>query len=242
MPVFMLSQDLVFPPPECATPEGVIALGGDLSPERLLLAYAHGIFPWPHQGYPLLWFSPDPRFVLGLNHVKVSRSLRKTIRRGIFEIRTDTEFERVIKECATVPRPEGPGTWITEEIVKGYTSLHEKGFAHSVEAWCKGELVGGLYGVSIGRVFTGESMFTRVSNASKVAAVTLFGNLKKEGFSFVDCQVYTEHLARFGAEEWPRKLFLKTLSREVRCARKHEKWTFSLNPRAALDLLLERAQ
>ena len=186
MPVYRLTDKLNFPPPEGASPEGVVAVGGDTSPERLLLAYSQGIFPWPHRDLPLLWFSPDPRFVISFDRVHVGRTLRKRARALGVEIRVDTAFERVLTACARMPRPGQDGTWITREIRDGFVALHRLGFAHSVETWQDEELVGGLYGVSVGKSFCGESMFARTDDASKLAMVALLGNLCQWGFHFVD--------------------------------------------------------
>src|SRR5690606_36173982 len=179
MPVFALTDEVVFPRPELATPEGLLAVGGDLRPERLLLAYGSGIFPWPVQGYPLLWHSPDPRFVLTPPTLKTSRSLRQTLRKRQLSLTLDTAFRDVMSACSEVPRSGQDGTWITDEMLDAYSTLHELGFAHSVEAWQDGRLVGGLYGVSIGACFCGESMFARVSDASKVAFVSLVRQLER---------------------------------------------------------------
>ena len=240
MPVYRLSDKPVFPPPEGASPEGIVAVGGDATPERLIEAYSLGIFPWPHAGFPLLWFSPDPRFILKLDRVKVGRSLRKSIRKSPYEIRVDTAFRRVMKGCARAPRPGQRGTWITPELLEGYGLLHRKGMAHSIEAWADGELAGGLYGVSLGTMFCGESMFALLPDASKIAAMTLFGNLKAWGFSFVDCQVYTDHMARFRAVEWRRSRFLKALRQTLAEPTRRGPWRLELDPQAALELLLER--
>jgi leucyl/phenylalanyl-tRNA---protein transferase len=237
LPARLESNRLAFPPPETASPEGIVAFGGAASPERLLLAYGQGIFPWPHEGYPLLWFSPDPRFVLDLAGVTLSRSLRKTIRRGTYEIRFDTRFRDVMLACSTAPRRGQAGTWITEELVAGFTGLNESGFAHSVEAYEDGELVGGLYGISLGRAFFGESMFTRRPDASKVAFVTLLAHLAHWKFELVDCQVYTEHLARFGARDEPRTLFLARLRRALEHATRLGPWEHTLSPEEVLDVL-----
>jgi len=235
MPVYMLTDDLKFPPAEGASPEGVVAIGGDASPERLALAYSLGIFPWPHRELPLLWFSPDPRFVLTFDHVHVGRSLRKRIRAQPFVIRTDTAFDAIMQGCAESPRPGQDGTWITDELRSGFTALHERGIAHSIEAYDEhGALVGGLYGVALGRVFCGESMFAHAPDASKIAMVTLLGNLQHWGFHFVDCQVHTDHLARFGAMDWPRRKFLQALSRALSQPPVLGPWTFELDPIAAL--------
>jgi leucyl/phenylalanyl-tRNA--protein transferase len=238
MPVYLLNQQPVFPPPQGASPEGVVAVGGAPSPERLIAAYSRGIFPWPHDGLPLLWFSPDPRFILEIRNVTLNRSLRKTVRRSPYEIRFDTAFSRVIEGCARVPRPGQPGTWITPEMIVGYCALHQQGFAHSIEAWHGSELVGGLYGISLGAMFCGESMFATASNASKIAAITLFGNLKAWDFSFVDCQVYTDHLARFGAQEWERSRFLSALDQALGSPTRRGPWHLDLDPQHALELLI----
>jgi len=209
VPAYRLDERLVFPPPEHGPRRGPIAVGGDLRPERLLLAYSMGIFPW--QGEPLHWHSPDPRMVLLADELRVSRSLRRTVRRGAFRLTLDTEFTEVMIACATVPRPGQDGTWITPEMVESYTELHRRGVAHSVEAWRGGELVGGLYGLSLGAAFFGESMFARAPDASKMAFVALVEQLQRWSIRLVDCQVYTPHLASLGAREWPRREFLAAL-------------------------------
>jgi leucyl/phenylalanyl-tRNA--protein transferase len=241
MPVYLLTDDLVFPPPEGASTEGVVAVGGDTSPERLVLAYSQGIFPWPHQDLPLLWFSPDPRFVISFDRAHVGRSLRKRIRAGGYAVRSDTAFERVLRGCADSRRPGQEGTWITADIERGFTALHRLGLAHSIEAWRDGKLVGGLYGVALGKSFCGESMFTRADDASKVATVALLGNLSRWGFHFVDCQVHTEHLARFGAERWSRPRFLTALRRAVAEPTHHGPWQLELDPAQSLAELDRRA-
>lgn len=212
MPVFRLSERVAFPPPELADETGLLAVGGDLSPERLLLAYSLGIFPWYGEDLPILWHSPDPRLVLVADQVVIPRTLRKQLRRGRYEVRLDTAFLQVIRSCAATPRPDQDGTWITDDMVAAYMRLHELGYAHSAEAWLGGELVGGLYGVSLGGAFFGESMFARASDASKVAFVVLLEQLARWDIRLIDCQVHTEHLARFGAENWPRTRFLRALT------------------------------
>jgi leucyl/phenylalanyl-tRNA--protein transferase len=209
--IFRLDQRLAFPRPDLADESGLLAVGGDLRPERLVLAYALGIFPWYSAGSPILWHSPDPRMVLRASELRVGRSLAKTRRRGAYDIRLDTSFRAVIEGCATTERPEGGGTWITRAMIDAYAELHRRGVAHSVEAFLDGELVGGLYGVSLGGAFFGESMFARAPDASKVAFVTLVEQLQRWGIDLVDCQVQTSHLARFGATEWPRADFLAAL-------------------------------
>lgn len=215
MPVFTLSKRLSFPPPHLAIKEGLLAVGGDLSPERLLLAYRNGIFPWYSEGEPILWWSPDPRLVLYPGELRISRSLRRVIKRKRFHITFDEAFEDVIQACAGAKRSYGEGTWITVEMKAAYCEFHRQGHAHSVEAWQDEKLVGGLYGVSIGRAFFGESMFSRVSNASKVAFATFVENLKQLNFELIDCQVRTDHLIRFGAREVSRKVFLEQLEKAV---------------------------
>lgn len=221
MTVYRLGSELAFPPPEDAEPSGLLAVGGDLRPERLLLAYSLGIFPWPLVERPLLWFSPDPRMVLEPAALRISRSLARTLRKGRYEVRLDTCFAEVVRRCAEVPRRGEVGTWITPELAAAYERLHALGFAHSAEAFEDGQLVGGLYGVSLGGAFFGESMFACRPDASKVAFVTLVRQLEQWGFDLIDCQVHTDHLARFGAVEWPRDRFLKrlaaSLERPSRC-------------------------
>ncbi len=209
MPVYRLTRKLVFPPAEGAE-RGLVAVGGDLSTERILLAYRSGIFPWFDGDVPL-WHSPDPRCVIPLDRLHVGRSLRRVIAKGAFEIRFDTSFEQVIRACKTTPRPGQDGTWITEGMEQAYVRLHELGFAHSVEAWEGGELVGGLYGVSLGAIFFGESMFSWRDNASKVALVALADKVRRWGFRLIDAQVPTPHTVAMGAEEWPRSKFLEAL-------------------------------
>ncbi len=212
MPVFRLTHRLVFPPADYADPDGLLAVGGDLSPERLLLAYQQGIFPWYSQHTPPLWWSPDPRLVLFPDEIRISTSLHRVIKRNRFRVTMDEAFLEVIQCCAAAKRKEGEGTWILPEMVEAYHRLHRLGCAHSVESWEGGELVGGLYGVVLGRVFFGESMFARRTDASKVAFVHLVQLLKKWHFTLIDCQVTTGHLKRFGAREIPRKEFLERLS------------------------------
>jgi len=202
----------LFPPIEQAGPEGIVAVGGNLDPQMLLSAYAQGIFPWYTEGQPILWWSPDPRFVLFPGRLHLPRSLKRTLNRGVFEVRFDEDFERVITECRDMPRPQQEGTWITAEMISAYLRLHDMGYAHSVEAYAGGALVGGLYGVSLGAAFFGESMFWRVAEASKVAFVALGRLLRDKGYHFIDCQIYTDHLARFGAQDVARAEFLRLLA------------------------------
>ncbi|WP_224370211.1 leucyl/phenylalanyl-tRNA--protein transferase [Hyalangium versicolor] len=227
MPIYLLDPDdpELFPPPEKADRSGVLAVGGDLSPERLLSAYSRGIFPWPVEGQPLLWHSPDPRFVLEPAKLHVGRSLRKTMKAGVYEVRWDTAFADVISACSETPRPGQNGTWITDDMREAYITLHQLGFAHSIEAWEGDRLKGGLYGVSLGAAFFGESMFAHGPDASKVAFATAVERFREWGFHFVDCQVETEHLARFGAEHWPRRRFLTALVKALKEPTRRGPWT-----------------
>jgi leucyl/phenylalanyl-tRNA--protein transferase len=223
-----------FPPVETAleTPNGLLAASADLTAARLLDAYRHGIFPWYSVGQPVLWWSPDPRMVLFIDEFRVSRSLRKAVRQGGFEIRVDTAFRAVIENCAAAARPGQDGTWITPAVVAAYCALHARGAAHSVEAWQEGQLVGGLYGVAIGRMYYGESMFAHVTDASKVALVHLVGMLRARGMPLVDCQQETRHLASFGARPIPRRTFAEHVSTLVNCAAPSGPW----QPVPAADL------
>jgi len=231
MPVYQLSGKLGFPPPHLAAKEGLLAVGGDLTRARLLLAYRLGIFPWYSDGEPILWWSPDPRLVLYPDELKVSKSLNKIINKGTFNVTVDRAFERVIKDCARVRLENREGTWIVDDMVSAYCRLHEAGFAHSLEAWAGDRLAGGLYGVSLGKCFFGESMFTRISNASKVAFVTLVKHLKSLDFAMVDCQIATGHLTRFGAREISRARYLDELNEALKAPTLKGKWAFnSLEP------------
>lgn len=227
MPIYRLGREILFPPVEHAE-DGIVAVGGDLRPERLLRAYAEAIFPWYAPGEAILWHSPDPRFVLTSEIFRVPRSLRKTVRSGRFRVTLDTRFGEVIAACAAVPRPSGPGvgTWITPEMMRAYTRLHQLGFAHSAEAWLGEELAGGLYGVSLGAAFFGESMFAREGDASKVAFVALVEQLDRWGIHLIDCQVETPHLARFGAQAWPRRRYLRELRRALSHPTRRGAWRF----------------
>ena len=207
MPLFALDNELIFPPVQLAEPDGLLAVGGDLSIERLLLAYRNGIFPW-YEGRHILWWCPDPRFVLFPGELKESKSMRQLIKKDTFEFRTDHAFEKVIANCKTIARREQESTWITDEVKDAYTRLHKAGHAHSAETWLNGELVGGLYGIRMGKVFFGESMFSKVSNASKYAFIQYVRQLEAEGVGLIDCQVYTEHLESLGARMIPREDFI----------------------------------
>lgn len=224
MPVFQLSEKLIFPSPEFSEPDGLLAVGGDLSEKRLLLAYSMGIFPWYSEGSPILWWSPDPRLVLIPEELRISRSLRQVINKNIFKVTMDTAFEDVINSCADIHKKKHGGTWITAEMIDAYINLYNSGFAHSVESWHEGELVGGLYGVSLGGAFFGESMFSKKSNASKVAFVHLIKQSIKWGFRLIDCQVTTGHLMSFGAKEIPRAEFLKILKQALKMPTRRGTW------------------
>ena len=229
-----LTENTPFPPVTQAlhTPDGLLAVGGELTSARLLEAYRHGIFPWFNPGEPVLWWSPDPRMVLIPDEFKLSDSLAKILRNGAFEVRTDTSFEQVMRACAT-PRGGQPGTWIDEQMIVAYCALHQMGYAHSVETWLDGKLVGGLYGVAIGQMFYGESMFSFVSNASKIALAHLTRQLQRWqsgssaelGTGMIDCQMYTPHLASLGARAIPRSEFIARLEELINRA-PIENWSF----------------
>ena len=214
MPIYALTDDLSFPHPSLANEDGLLAVYGDLSPERLLLAYCNGIFPWYSEDEPILWWSPDPRFVLRPKDIKISHSMQKVLKKNTYKITFNTCFQDVITSCGAL-RKETAGTWITEEMIEAYCKLHELGFAHSVEAWYENELVGGLYGLSIGKCFFGESMFSTMSNASKAAFITLCKALEEKGYLIIDCQVHTDHLESLGAVDITRDEFLKIIEKAV---------------------------
>jgi len=216
MPLFRLSHQIEFPPAWLARSDGLLCIGGDLSCERLLLAYQNGIFPWFSENEPILWWSPDPRLVLFPSQIKISRSLRKTIKKNIFQITLNQAFARTINACAAPRKHAQEGTWLVDEMKEAYIALHRLGYAHSVETWYQGQLAGGLYGLSMGGAFFGESMFSRKSDASKVALVALSRLLQAHGFDFIDCQVTTDHLCQMGAKEIPRQHFLDILHRSIR--------------------------
>ncbi len=202
---------MIFPPIEEANEEGVLAIGGDLSPERLILAYKSGIFPWYNEDEPIVWWSPDPRFVLFPEELKVSKSMQTVLRNGKLRFTIDRAFTQVIQNCKNIHRKTQEGTLIQNDTVDAYTKIHELGYAHSAEAWMNGELVGGLYGIRIGNVFFGESMFSKVSNASKFAFINYVRHLQKENVVLIDCQVYTPHLKSLGAKMIKRKDFIDLL-------------------------------
>ncbi len=210
MPIFALNEEIIFPPVNLAEESGILAVGGDLSPERLIEAYCRGIFPWYSDGDPIIWWSPNPRFILFPDDLYVSKTMRQVLRRNIFRITCDHDFRGVIQGCRE-PRKRERGTWITDEMLEAYVRLHELGIAHSVEAWKDGELAGGLYGLSLGRCFFGESMFARADNASKAAFITLTKKLTELQFVIIDCQVHTAHLESLGAIHIDREEYLEIL-------------------------------
>ena len=215
MSLYILDNDFWFPNPEEATEDGLLAVGGDLHPDRLVLAYQKGIFPWFNEDEPPMWWCPDPRFVLFPENLKVSSSMRQLLKKQAFEFRVDTAFESVIRYCRLADRKGQDGTWISKDVMASYAALHQRGYAHSAEAWLNGELVGGLYGIRMGNLFFGESMFARASNASKYAFISYVRQLQQEGVQLIDCQVYTEHLESLGARMIPRKEFLSLLAANI---------------------------
>ncbi len=200
---------------EMASEEGIVAIGGDLQTDRLLLAYRSGIFPWYTDGEPIVWWSPDPRFVLFPGELKVSKSMQTTLTNGKFRFTINRAFEKVIQQCKAIYRKDQVGTWITPAVQEAYTNLHRLGYAHSAEAWQDGELVGGLYGIRMGNIFFGESMFSKVSNASKFAFISYVRQLQKENIALIDCQVYTQHLESLGARMIPRRKFIELLAENL---------------------------
>ncbi len=223
MPVFRLTDHIIFPPGHLAE-EGLLAVGGDLSPERLLAAYSGGIFPWYSEDDPILWWSPDPRMVLFPEEIHIARRLCRTIRQGLFSVTADTCFDTVIEHCASTPRPGDNGTWILPEMIAAYKQLHGLGYAHSVECWKGNNLVGGLYGVGLGAGFFAESMYSHEDNASKIAVAALALHCQHRGIKFIDCQMYTKHLASLGARTIPRSRFLKLVAGAVRQPADRGRW------------------
>ncbi|MFN8252750.1 MAG: leucyl/phenylalanyl-tRNA--protein transferase [Ferruginibacter sp.] len=214
--MILLGKDTAFPPVTKADADGLLAIGGDLSPQRLLEAYRNGIFPWYNEGVIIQWWSPDPRFVLQPSKLKVSKSMKKCLQQPVFSFTMNTAFEQVIHHCKTIERSGQLGTWIQDEVVDAYTKLHKMGIAISAEAWDRDALAGGLYGIKLGNVFFGESMFSHQPNASKFAFISLVQQLENEGLQLIDCQVYTSHLESLGAEMIPRATFMQMLDRYVR--------------------------
>jgi len=222
MPIFKLTNDLIFPHPSLSDEDGLLAIGGDLSVERLLLAYENGIFPW-YEGQVILWWSPDPRFILYPKNLKISKSMNKVFRKNIYRITFDKCFRKVMTMCGELRKGN---TWINNDMIESYCELHNLGFAHSVETWYEDKLVGGLYGVSLGRCFFGESMFSLMDNASKAALITLTLKLEQLGFHFIDCQVYSKHLESLGAVNIPREDFLNQLANGLKFETLRGIWRF----------------
>lgn len=225
MPVFLLGDELVFPPVDGAE-DGLVAVGGDLRPERLILAYSQGLFPWYQEGQPILWHSPEPRWVIGPGMFRVSRRLRRRLRAAPYRYTLDQAFARVIDGCALARRPGEAGTWITGDMRRAYTRLHDEGLAHSLEAWLGETLAGGLYGVSLGAAFFGESMFAAEPDASKCGFVRFVDQLRRWGIDLIDCQVETDHLERFGAGPWSRRRYLEALDRALATPTRRGVWSF----------------
>jgi leucyl/phenylalanyl-tRNA---protein transferase len=211
----LLNDSIIFPSVEIATAEGIVAIGGDLSVERLLLAYRSGIFPWYNEGEPIVWWSPDPRFVLFPEKLRVTKSMQSVLNNATFRFTINRAFTAVLQNCKTITRKQQEGTWITPAVQQAYTQLHEQGYAHSAEAWVNGELVGGLYGIKLGNVFFGESMFSKTSNASKFAFINYVRQLQKEKVTLIDCQVHTPHLESLGAEMIERNKFIALLAENL---------------------------
>ncbi|MEN8231232.1 MAG: leucyl/phenylalanyl-tRNA--protein transferase [Thermodesulfobacteriota bacterium] len=224
MPIFQLTDKLIFPPAELAENNGLLAIGGDLSPERLLLAYRRGIFPWYSEGEPLLWWSPSPRLVIFPAEFKVPKRLSRLMRQEKYSVTMDIAFRQVITACADTDARQEKGTWITDEMIEAYCHLHDMGYAHSVECWLDDDLVGGLYGISLGSTFFGESMFSKEPNSSKIALVHLMNKLQEWNFDLIDCQMKTEHLMQFGAREIPGNEFQRLLDKSSARDDQKGKW------------------
>ncbi len=224
MPVYLLNSTLTFPPVDGAE-DGIVAIGGDLSSERLLLAYQQGIFPWYSKGEPIIWHSPEDRFILLLDELHISKSMRRVLNSSKFRLTFDIDFSNIIQHCAAVERKDGTDTWITDEMIEAYTKLYDLGYAHSVEVWSNDKIVGGLYGVSLGKCFFAESMFHAQTNASKFALIKLVELLKQKDFHFIDAQVHTDHVATLGAKEIPRNEFIKLLQESLKYENSPGKWT-----------------
>lgn len=210
--MYYLTKDLFFPPIEEANEDGILAIGGDLSPERLVLAYKSGIFPWFNEGEPIIWWSPNPRMVLFFDDLIVSKTMRAILNKNIFKVTFNTNFRAVITQCQSIKRAHQKGTWITDEMIEAYCELHKNGIAKSVEVWQNDQLVGGLYGIDLGNIFCGESMFSIVSNASKIAFLSLAQQLKQQKYQLLDCQVFNDHLKSLGCVEIDRNLFKKIIT------------------------------
>ncbi len=215
MPIFQLDEQIVFPPPELAEPNGLLAVGGDLTPERLIAAYRRGIFPWFSENDPILWWFTSPRLILYPDELRIPKRLNREIKKGSFSITFDCAFSQVIQACADVHRLNDEQTWITDEMINSYIKLHKRGYAHSVECWQNDKLAGGLYGVALDRIFFGESMFTKITNSSKICFVTLIQRLQRHNFRLIDCQMTTGHLLQFGAREISGHTFQQELENSI---------------------------
>ena len=224
MPVYQLTDKLIFPPAALAEKDGLLAIGGDLSPERLLLAYSTGIFPWFSEGDPILWWSPSPRLIIFPDEFKIPKRLSRLIRQKKFSVTLDKAFRQVISACATLDKRKEKGTWITRNMIEAYCQLHDMGYAHSVECWQEDTLAGGLYGISLGRVFFGESMFSRQPDSSKIALVSIVKKITEWDFDLIDCQMKTAHLMQFGAREIPGPEFQKLLAKSMSYPTQTGKW------------------
>lgn len=222
MPVYRLTKELIFPSPELSEEDGLLAVGGDLYLERLILAYCNGIFPWFNEGDPILWWCPKPRFIIIPEELKISKSMKKVIKKEIFKVTFNNDFEGVISNCKSIREANGEGTWISNEMKSAYINLFNNGYGMSVESYIDGELVGGLYGVKIGKCFFGESMFSKVSNGSKIALIALAEKLKLEGFIFIDCQMYTKHLESMGGKFVDWSTFKELLNKGIELNHNHE--------------------
>jgi leucyl/phenylalanyl-tRNA---protein transferase len=240
MSIPWLFEHTKLPSPDEANHEGVVAVGGELSVKRLIEAYGKGIFPWPHEDLPLLWFSPDPRFVIPLTQARVPRSLIKHLKKTTWRVTFDQDFENVIMQCALISRPEQGGTWITAEMANHYIKLHDAGFAHSVEVWDDDKLIGGFYGVSLGQCFFGESMFALEPDASKIGFATFIAQLSHWNFDLIDCQVHTDHLERFGAVFWSREDYCLTILKSQEQESLKAPWKMTLTPQDAYSFFKKR--
>lgn len=240
MTTFLDDHDFTFPPAEHADEQGIVAIGGDFSPQRLLNAYSSGIFPWPHPGLPILWFCPNPRFIVRPHKLIIGSTLAKAMRTTKFTVRADENFTRVMRGCQKTYRPDQDGTWITDEMVAGYNHLFTNHYAHSIEAYQGDRLVGGLYGLALGKVFFGESMFFVEPNASKICFATLVAHLLSWQFTLIDCQAHTDHLEKFGAEFISRENFLAELTVAKNTTIAPQKWRLHMTPAQALAYLRER--
>jgi len=242
MTIPWLLDEQPLPSPHEANEDGIVAVGGRLSKERLLEAYSKGIFPWPHEDLPMLWFSPDPRFVIPISRARIPRSLLKELKKTSWKVTLNQDFENVILQCALTERPDQGGTWITSNMAHHYLALHDAGYAHSVEIWEDRTLIGGLYGVSLGGCFFGESMFALRSDASKLAFATFMAQLSVWDFDLIDCQVHTDHLARFGAIFWERQTYCQHIQRSQKNKKSPHNWIMSMQPKDAYEFFKQKSK